>query len=203
MCLRGGKGCTWWGWGWGWGWGHSHQFQRVVSKVTYTAALASPAGSRLCSERDRKMELRHLCGAEFFRFAHFCKAEKWDIYITREDEVREFIPMTHDNFFQNCFQTLHHTGKTFVHLYKLLSMSVRLIFIVIEKTSLYLAFLWSRLFCIFLLAWISYASEKRIVNSWKRQERTTAKKLQVNRTKVVEWRWYLPFSFSVALICTT
>ena len=78
-----------------------------------------------------------------------------------------------------------------------------LIFIVIEKTSLYLAFLWSRLFCIFLLAWISYASEKRIVNSWKRQERTTAKKLQVNRTKVVEWRWYLPFSFSVALICTT
>ena len=63
--------------------------------------------------------------------------------------MREFIPMTHDNFFQNCFQTLHHTGKTFVHLYKLLSMSVRLIFIVIEKTSLYLAFLWSRLFCIF------------------------------------------------------
>ena len=53
----------------------------------------------------------------------------------------------------------------------------RLILIVIEKTSLYLAFLWSRLFCIFLLAWISYASEKRIVNSWKRQERTTAKKL--------------------------
>ena len=36
-----------------------------------------------------------------------------------------FIPMTHDNFFQNCFQTLHHTGKTFVHLYKLLSMGVR------------------------------------------------------------------------------
>ena len=42
-----------------------------------------------------------------------------------KDEVREFIPMTHDNFFQNCFQTLHHTGKTFVHLYKLLSMGVR------------------------------------------------------------------------------
>ena len=50
----------------------------------------------------------------------------------------------------------------------------RLILIVIEKTSLYLAFLWSRLFCMFLLAWISYASEKRVVNSWKRQERTTA-----------------------------
>ena len=39
--------------------------------------------------------------------------------------MREFVPMTHDNFFQNCFQTLHHIGKTFVHLYKLLSMGVR------------------------------------------------------------------------------
>ena len=50
---------------------------------------------------------------------------------------------------------------------------VCLIFIVIEKASLYLAFLWSQLFCIFLLAWISYASEKRVVNFWKSQERTT------------------------------